>query len=247
MLRTFSRGMIGILAAAALFAQLQPARPAYEAAVVKVNTSGSNSTSANGTKSQIVFTNYSLRRLVEWAYNVKPFQVTGPGWLENVRFDIAAKYPPDTKSEDRPPMLRTLLEDRFKLVVHRESKDMPGYALMVAKSGFKLRPAEPGGNSTSTTNHGHLQIWTIKGSMALLVDLLARDLGVSVVDKTALDGVYDIALRWNDDQTPNGADADAAPSLFTALQETLGLHLQPQKVAVEIIVVDSAERSPTEN
>jgi uncharacterized protein (TIGR03435 family) len=240
--------MIGILAAAALFAQPQAARPAYEAAVVKVNTSGSNSTSSNGNKSQIVFTNNTLRRLVERAYNVKPFQVTGPGWLENVRFDIAAKYPPDTKNEDRPAMLRTLLEDRFKLVVHRESKDMPGYALMVAKSGFKLQPVEPGGSSDNSSNHGHLQVWTIKkGSMAMLGDQLARNLGVSVVDKTALDGVYDYELRWNDDQTPNGPEADAAPSLFTALQDTLGLRLQPQKVLVEIIVVDSAERSPSEN
>lgn len=78
-------------------------------------------------------TNVALKRLIERAYGVKPDQVTGPDWMEDVRCDIAAKYPPDTKSEDRPIMLRTLLEDRFKLATHRESRDLPGYALMVAK------------------------------------------------------------------------------------------------------------------
>jgi uncharacterized protein (TIGR03435 family) len=241
-------GMIVLLAAGAALAQPQDERPAYEAASVKLNTSGTGNSSSHGSKGQIVFTNQTLKRLIERAYSVKPFQVTGPGWMETVCFDIAAKYPPDTKDDNRSLMLRTLLEDRFKLAVHRESKEMPGYALVVAKSGFKLKPVEPGGSDTNS-NGGHVRTLTAKKtSMAQLADLVARWLGEIVVDKTAIDGVYDFEFRWtNDDQTPNGTDAEAAPSLLTALQETLGLRLQPQKVPVEIVVVDHVERVPSEN
>jgi len=241
--------MIALLAAGAVFAQPQDARPAYEAASVKLNTSGSGGSSSQGSKGQIVFTNQTLKRLVERACGVKPFQVTGPAWMETVSFDIAAKYPPDMRNDDRSLMLRTLLEDRFKLAVHRESKDMPGYALVAAKSGFKLKPVEPGGSGTESKGDGaRTTLAAKKTSMAGLADFVARSLGETVVDKTGIDGVYDFELRWtSDDQNPNGSDADTPPSLFIALQETLGLRLQPQKVPVEIVVVDHVERVPTEN
>lgn len=249
LMRVSSGGLIAILAASGVFAQPQDTRPAFDAASVKPNTSGSGSSSSNGSKGQIVMINLTLKRLIERAYNVQPFQVTGPEWMESVRFDIVAKYPPDTKSEDRPLMLKALLEDRFKLAVHRETKEMPGYALVVAKGGFKLKPVEPGG--TSTNSHGeHAQttLTATKTSMASLADSVARELGVTVADRTGLGGVYNFELRWtSQDQNPDNAAADDPPSLFAALQETLGLRLQPQKVPVEIIVVDHAERVPIEN
>jgi uncharacterized protein (TIGR03435 family) len=201
-------------------------------------------TSSNGSKGQVVFTNQTLKRLIERAYNLKPFQLSGPDWLDSVRFDIAAKYPPDTKNEDRTLMLRTLLEDRFKLAVHRQSKEMPGYVLMVGKK-FKLKPVEPGGSGTDSHGGRVRTLTATKTSMSSLADFIARNLGETVVDQTGLDGVYDFELRWtNDDQA---TDAESAPTLFTALQETLGLSLQRQKVPVEIVVVDHAERVPTEN
>jgi len=243
-----SRGIILLLAGGAILAQPPDTRPAYEAASVKPNTSGSGGSSSHETKGQIIFTNLTLKRLVERAYNVQPFQVTGPEWMENVRFDIAAKYPPDTKSADHPGMLRTLLEDRFELAAHRETKEMPGYAWVVAKGGFKLKPVEPGGFSTGTSGGRVLTLTATKTSMAALAELVARNLGVMVADKTGLDGVYDFELRWtSEDANPDDAGADAPPSLFVALQEILGLRLQTQKVPVEIVVVDRAERVPTEN
>lgn len=242
-------GMMVLLATGAVLAQPRDAHPVYEAASVKANTSGSGSSSTHGSKGQVVFTNQTLKRLIERAYNVKPFQVTGPGWMESVSFDIAAKYPPDTKNDDRSLMLRALLEDRFKLAVHRESKDMAGYALVLAKA-FKLKPVEPGGSGSGTDSRGgRVQTLTAKQiSMTQLADFVARSLGETVIDKTGIDGVYDFELRWtNDDQTADGIAADAAPSLFTALQETLGLRLRPQRVPVEIVVVDRVERVPAEN
>src|ERR1700733_14033613 len=102
MLPAISLAVIVLLAAGAVFAQPPDARPAYEVASVKLNASGSGSSSTNGSKGQIVFTNQTLKRLIERAYDVQPFQVTGPAWMESDRFDIAAKYPPDTKAAGPP-------------------------------------------------------------------------------------------------------------------------------------------------
>jgi uncharacterized protein (TIGR03435 family) len=249
-MRVIFEGIIGLLAIGAVWAQPQVALPAFEAASIKPNKSGSGGSSSNGSRGQIVFTNLTLKRLIERAYEVKPFQVTGPGWMEDVHFDIAAKYPPNTKTEDRPVMLRALLEERFKLAAHLDSKDMPGYALVVAKNGFKLTAVEPGRGGTSTNGGRVRTLKATRTSMEELADLIARNLGEMVMDKTGIEGVYNFEMRWAiDDAGPGGggSDADTAPSLFTALQETLGLRLQPQKVPVPIVVVDHVERVPTEN
>jgi uncharacterized protein (TIGR03435 family) len=244
-MRVTAMAMVILLGAGAGQAQT---RPAYEVASIKLNTSTSNSSSSKGTTGQVVMTNQTLKRLVERAYNVKPFQITGPDWMENVRFDIIAKYPADTKSADRVLMLRTLLVERFGLVVHRESKSLPGYLLVAAKGGFKLRPAETNGDSHINTTGGLVEVLDAgKVSMQELADFVAEQLGETVVDKTGIDGVYHFGLRWSrDDLNASGGDS-GAPTLFTALQETLGLRLQPEKVPVEIIVVDHVERVPTEN
>lgn len=224
-------------------------RPSYVVASVKPNTSGAGDSSTHGSRGQVIFTNQTLKRFIERAYNVKPIQVTGPDWMESVRFDIAAKYPPDTKPDDRSLMLRSLLEDRFKLVVHREQKEKSGFALVVAKGGFKLKPVEAGSSSTNSDGGRRLQTLTAtKTSMAQLADFVARVLEEIVVDKTGISGVYDFKLRWtNDDQNPDGPDSGPVPTLHTVLQEVLGLRLQAQKVPVEIIVVDHVERIPIEN
>jgi uncharacterized protein (TIGR03435 family) len=169
--------------------------------------------------------------------------------MESEHFDIAAKYPPGTAADDRPVMLRTLLEDRFKLVVHRETKDLPGYALVVSKHGFKLQPVEPGYGADTSSNGGRIRTLTAqRTSMALLADLLSRQLGEMVVDKTGIAGAYNFEMKWTTDDQPSAAsDAQTVPTLFTALEEKLGLRLQPQKVPVEIIVVDHVERTPAEN
>ena len=237
-----------LLAAGGVAAHAQTARPAYDVAAVKPNTSGSGDSSTRVSPGQIVFTNQTLKHYIERAYNLKPFQIAGPDWLDNVHFDVIAKYPPDTKNEDRSLMLQSLLEDRFKLAVHRETKDMQGYALVVAKGGFKLEPVEVGGNGgTHTNGNGHvLDLTAKKTSMAALAGIITNNMSEMVVDRTGVEGLYDFALRWRPDEQNSGG-ADAAPSLFTAIQETLGLRLQAQKVPVEIVVIDHIEREPTEN
>jgi uncharacterized protein (TIGR03435 family) len=217
--------------------------PTYEVASVKLDNSGSGNSSTNTSKGRIVITNHTLKSLVERAYSVKPFQVVCPEWLENVRVDITATYPPDTKREERPLMLRSLLEERFKLSAHRVSKEVQGLVLVPAKAGFKLTAVERGGSSMSS-NGGNVRTLTSKKvAMEELADFLARELDQTVLDRTGIAGVYDFDLRWaHGDQKD-----DSAPSIFTALQETLGLRLKPEKVPVDIIVVDHMERTPTEN
>ena len=194
--------------------------------------------------------NQSLKRLVERAYNVRAFQVIGPDWMESVRFDVAAKYPPDATEEDKTAMLRTLLEDRFKLAAHRESREKQAYALVVAKGGFKLKPVEPGGGSgTDTNSNGRVATVTAtRHSMAQIADFVARRLSETVVDRTGITGVYDYKFSFTmDDQTVDGVDPTGVPTLAAALQDNLGLRLQAQKVPVEFIIVDRVERVPIEN
>jgi uncharacterized protein (TIGR03435 family) len=233
------RLMVLFLAAGVMFAQ----RPTYEAAEIKVDTSGTDDDSSKGTLGQVLMHNMTLKSLIERAYTVTPPQVLGPDWLGNVRFDIAAKYPADTKPEDRDLMLRTLLEDRLKLAAHRETKEMPGYVMSVVKSGFKLKPVEPGPGGTSSHGGAVRTLTATKISLKDFTKFLARNLGQTVVDKTGVDGVYDFEIKWSREDLDG---AEAAP-LFTVLQDQLGLKLQPQKVPVEVIVVVHAEKSPVEN
>ncbi|HEY4381085.1 MAG TPA: TIGR03435 family protein [Acidobacteriaceae bacterium] len=236
-----------LLTPIAAWAQTATSRPAFDVATVKVDPCGgqrSNRQSAD----QLISTDQTLKQLVVLAYSVQPYQVTGPAWMESACFDITGKYPPGTKSDDRWRMMRTLLEDRFHLAVHRDTKDMTGYALVVAKTGFKLKRSEPGEASTSGGNQGH--VWTFSAHripMSTLAYEIADSLGDVVVDRTSLDGVYDFQLRWASDDMSAAGGANPAPSLFTALQDALGLTLQRQKVPVPVIVVDSIDRAPSEN
>jgi len=240
--------LVVCLFAAGLAGYGQDARPVYEAATIKPNVSGSNSSSTNGSKGQVVFTNVSLKRLIERAYDAKPIQVTAASWVEGVHFDITAKYPPDTKPPDRSLMLRRLLEERFGLVTHRETKELPGYSLVVGKGGLKAKTIETEDSNMNSNGDGRADTLTAKGvTMAQLADYLTRQLGEFVIDGTGLTAKYEFEMRFARDQQAAAADPDPAPSIFTALQEKLGLKLQPQKVPVSMVVVDKVEKTPTEN
>jgi uncharacterized protein (TIGR03435 family) len=241
-------GIVLFLAAVA-WPQTQVSRPAYEVASIKVNTGGGGGGSSNGTRGQVVFNNQTLQRLVERAYGVKPFEVVAADWMGSVRFDVSAKYPAEMKDEDRPVMLRTLLEDRLKLAVHRESRQIPGYALAAGKGGMKLKPVEATGDDGFDSSGDKVVTMTGKqASMASLADWLARRVGAVVVDKTGAQGVYDFKLSYTvEDRAAIAKDPDALVALISDALSPLGLRLQAQNVAVEVIVVDHAERVPTEN
>ena len=194
----------------------------------------------------------------------------GPGWMGSRAFDINAKVDVETAArwskmtqpevdEERRSMTRSLLADRFHLKFHHETREMPTLVLRGAKSGAKLQTPHPEHelqagippNRINFFGHGHME-----GHSALMSNL-ARSLaseseiaGRPVVDKTDLSGGYDFTLRWTpDDSSPGAAPADPNaqwPSLFTALEEQLGLKLTPEKQPIDIIVVESVEM-PGEN
>jgi len=236
---------IFVIALCAASAQTDP--PAFEVASVKPNHSGSGNSSTNATKGRITIENQSLKQLIERAYNVRDFSFSGPAWLDTERFDIAAKPPDGTPPSQFLPMLQNLLVERFQLVVHRKQETRSGYALMLAKADAKLEKAPDGQPSSTSSGRGTMKATAT--SMVYFAGMLARELNQPVQDMTGLTGTYNLKLDWSPDPSPSDTakDLPSGPSLFTALQEQLGLKLRPQKVEVEVLVVDSAQRVPTEN
>jgi uncharacterized protein (TIGR03435 family) len=239
--------VVAIALCAPLSLAAQDARPAFDAATVKLDA-GAGQRSNRSTADQITFKNQTLKQLVVLAYGVLPFQVEAPDWMASTHFDITAKFPVGTKYDDRMLMLRTLLEERFHLAVHHESKEVQGYALVIAKGGFKLQPSEPGEGSVSESSQGGVAFLNArKIDMPTLTYYLGDFLGEAVVDETGLKGAYDFQLRCANDNAGAPSDAESAPSVFTALQETLGVNLERKRVQIDIVVVDKADRTPVEN
>jgi uncharacterized protein (TIGR03435 family) len=189
--------------------------------------------------------NVSLHMMIEEAYDVKDFSFRGPDWLDSVHFDVKAKTGEKVKHSEMRLMLQTLLAERFQLKFHRESKEMTAYALVPAKSGFKLKPSEgEGSHINSTSGAGKAKATCQHVSMATFAEFLsARGLEHPVVDESGITGAYDFTLEWSKDQVAE----DAGPTLFTALTEQLGLRLETRKLPVSILVVDSVNRAPSDN
>jgi uncharacterized protein (TIGR03435 family) len=187
--------------------------------------------------------NFSLKQFIEQAYDVKDYAFTGPTWLADVHFDVVARTPEGTQGSQVQPMMQSLLAERFGLKVHREPKSVSGYALVAGKKPPVLREMPAGGRSNTTAGNGKMDGTNV--SMDGLADMLSRVVRQPVQNQTGLPGVMDVKLEW----TPEQADpaAEGQGSIFTALQEQLGLKLQAQKITIDAVVVDHAERVPTEN
>lgn len=273
LLATWGAGTVAMPA----LGQPQP-RPAFEVASVKPNKSGDGRVFFNTLPGgRFRASNVPLHQLILFAYRLKDFQVSGePAWIKSERFDITAKAEKDPGPDGMRPMLQTLLEDRFQLKFHRETKDMPVYALVVSKPG-KLpqsegecgpRPAVPPppepGKLPKTPCGGFFMVpGRVTGShspIGSLADILSRFVGRIVIDKTELTGKYDINLQWTpaagEFQLPPGGPPPGlpplppvdpnGPSIYAALQEQLGLKLESQKAPVETMVIDHIEE-PSEN
>lgn len=269
--------------------------PAFEVATVKPNRTDRAGGSLVLPPGRFTATNVSLKILITNAYQLSFFQVVGgPDWTSTERFDIAAKAPDGAPPEQTRAMVRALLKDRFKLVVHMETRDTPIFALVKARDGDQLGPSL----KRSTTECGPLraqraaalaEVARARGgrvpvppppsanelvvcgmrvggrggptltyragniTMAALANALRPYVGRGVVDRTGLNGEFDFDLQFSAPpttaQTGTGvpvASLDDAASIFTALQEQLGLKLEPTRGPVELMVIDSAER-PVEN
>jgi len=206
--------------------------------------------------------NVSLRSLIVMAYDVKDYQVEGPDWLRLERFDVAAKFP-QALPKDREKynaalhaMMQKMLVNRFKLVVHRDQKTLPVYALLVGKSGVKFQEGpDCDSNHQSQDNDNNHYVGTCN-AMAAFAVFLARQMDLPVLDMTGLKGLYNLTLDWVPEprQSDDGkgavsvvADIPSGPTLAAAIEEQLGLKFETRKAPIEILVVDHAERVPAEN
>ncbi|HEV2619142.1 MAG TPA: TIGR03435 family protein [Acidobacteriaceae bacterium] len=198
--------------------------------------------------------NVTLRALLEVAYELPETQMLGgPAWTSTQKFDLEAKSGPsfdqhlaslssDEAKEIKRQMLRTLLADRFHLTAHTETRERPIFALVVAKGGAKLTKSTDTG-TTLTGGRGRINIKGADDSLAILAFELSWRLGRPVIDQTGLAGRYEVSLNWaDDDAAQTASDASAAPSLFTAIQEQLGLKLQSTKGPVPVLLIDHAEK-----
>jgi uncharacterized protein (TIGR03435 family) len=222
-----------------------------------------------GTEDPGLFTckNCSLYMLVSMSHGgLAQYELSAPAWTRDARFDVSAKLPPGASEESFQLMMQDLLTERFKMAVHREKKEMPVYEMTIAKNGPKLKesgpkaaakdddapsgkfqrdkdgfPILPSG-TTMAIVPGHARLRSEDQRIAWFVDMMKGQLNAPVTDMTGLKGKYDFTLSWSWDH-----DEPIEPMLVDAVQSQLGLKLEKKKGSIQILVVDHAQRSPTEN
>jgi uncharacterized protein (TIGR03435 family) len=263
---TFAAVIVFVATAKAASTELE-----FDVASVKVNQKAEGPSQISGpTPGRFVASNTPLRFIVLYAYGLLDHQLIGaPEWMWSTSIDVAATYPSGTIPTDQDVriMVRNLLRDRFGFMAHKEQREMPTYSLTLARKDGRLgpqirrsdvdcvkwiadkRPSVDAGGASSVAPSGKrpacgmiatrkLLVGGTRTMLQLAVTLQgALGLGRPVFDRTGLTGAYDIDLQW----TPDGGDGDA-PSIFTALQEQLGLKLTPEKDQVEVLVIDKVER-----
>lgn len=234
-------------------ASAQSSTPAFEVATIKpAAPSPDGHTHINYPQGDnFSAINITLLNLMQWAYNMPQKQILNvPSWLSSTRFDIQAKADPTDQAKHLPSeqdhalkrrMVQNLFADRFHLKLHQETRNMPAYDLVLAKGGSKLQPSHSNGK-TIGTGRAHFNAEGLTTS--LIADELSQIVGRIVVDKTNLTGRYDLKLQWTPDDAP--ATDNSAPSFFTAIQEQLGLKLEPAKEPVPVLVIDHIDL-PTPN
>jgi uncharacterized protein (TIGR03435 family) len=267
--------VIGVVSIAATLHAQTP--PAFEVASIRPNTSGNaqgQGLAGPRPGGRFIAVGATLRGLVSGAWDGLQV-VGGPDWIDRSRFDIDARAGGDVPPDDMRQMLRSLLADRFSLVVHTEAREVPVFVLATARGDRRLGPNiresdaacakearsfTPSGRGGPAPACGDFRMGArslvARGMfMPAFAELMGGRTGRPVIDGTGLDAAYDLELEWSSDlglqQAPPGAAgaAELTPeglSLFTALQEQLGLRLQAARGPVDVVVIDRAEM-PTEN
>jgi len=307
--------MIGkVLPAAILFAAVaawsqNPAGPSFEVASVKASNIPMDkmrmTIARQNDPGRIHYTLMTLRDLIRMAYDVKDYQISGPEWLNSERFDVTATFPADTPKDQVPLMMQNLLAERFQMAVHREKRELPAYAMVVAKNGPKFKESAEAPEDKATGpdagggRGGGMVTFSVAGAgsmdkvvseaskmmggrggminlpgglvakkttMTALADMLSRRMDRPVLDETGLTAKYDFNLQYTPEpgERPmmfggpaaaalSGGSSDvhmpdpSGPPLPVALQQQLGLKLEPKKLPLDMVIVDKAEKIPTEN
>jgi uncharacterized protein (TIGR03435 family) len=240
MLLSKSLSLLAVAAIPVLFQTPTLVQSQFEVASVKRNNSGNHDMRLAGSIGRYSATNTPLRLLIQVAYHVQEFQIIGaPSWIDSERYDIEGKAKADLSSDQRAsPLLQALIEERFKAVMHRETKDLPVYLLTIAKSGSKLQPSkclrresdkpDPPNQPRSAfcgwvgISSGSLDAST---QMQNLAEVFSGILRRKVLDRTGLAGYFDVKLKWTADlgassNNPTPAP-DGDPSIFTVVEDNL--------------------------
>jgi len=238
--------VLGLITAWPLRAQPPDVTPTFDVASVKPHQeSNPLGTMMQELPGRIQYRRINLLAAIRRAYNVESRQIAGPAWLSTETYDIEAKLPTDAPGARLQLMLQNLLAERFHLRVHHDKKELPAYNLMLAKDGLKMHRSESGrlGYNPSRDSSGrHLRG---RITLPILANNLSDILSRPVSDQTGMDGLYDIDLNFIDDAPTQGSAI--YPGIVTALQEQLGLTLESRKALFDMIIVDQAEKIPTEN
>lgn len=272
---------IFVLASLVILLAQDAKKPEFEVASIKPAAPDARGmfirTQAGG---RVSITNMPLKEMIVLAYRVQPYQISGgPAWLESAHWDVIAKPETTPKDGELQGMLQALLADRFQLVLRKETKELPIYALVAARKDGKLgpkmieakeggcvqpdfskppAPPEPGrrpGLNCGQQMMSPRSLTAIAVPIGNIIPMLARMLGRTIVDKTGLTGKYDMTMEWVPDESivmqlppdaPKPATDGSGPTIFTALQEQLGLKLEAQKGPVDVFVIEKAEK-PSEN
>jgi uncharacterized protein (TIGR03435 family) len=240
--------------------QSAAAQPTFDIASIRMNnteTDGHHHIINNPAESHFRTVNLPLRDLIQFAYGLPDSQILGgPAWIKSIMFDVDAKsdslvdtqlhaLPSEQARQQKQWMVQALLADRFQLKAHKETRQLPVYALVVAKGGPKFKPSEING-TTIDMGRTRLHVAGSDDTVSVLARALARTLDRVVLNQTGLSGRYDLRMQWMPDDAPapmlNGApDPSDRPGIFTAIQEQLGLKLESTRGPVPVLVIDSVE------
>ena len=265
----------------------------FEVASIKQSAQDAQAQTSGGLSvdgSMVRYSALALKLYLGMAWRLKNYQIVAPDWMTSTRWDITAKLPQGSNSKQIPEMMQALLLDRFQMKMHRETREIPVYGLVIGKGGLKLKdspanPAEKGGEPAAqsanaamtsggtTVTYGNGAYFTIgnnrfegkKLSVAVIADALSRFADRPVIDMTGLEGSYDFSMEFSPEDframmiraaiaqgtvvSPEALkllDASSGDTLFNAV-EKLGLKMESRKAPIEILVIDEAQKTPTEN
>jgi uncharacterized protein (TIGR03435 family) len=254
----------GGLATTAGFSQSASATATFEVASVRVSQAGKAGGEGRRRESiqfspdSVTMRNVSFRGAIRWAYHVMDYQITGPDWMADERYDITAKSSTQVAEDQLRVMLQALLADRFRLALHKQTKELPAFLLVVAKNGPKFKESASDGELNVQPDQGRMQVTVQRAPVSQLIEGLSQILRAPVIDETGLKGKYDVTIniaKYIPDLEAarqaaggaGGAPMDPIPIIMNGIQEELGLKLESKKVPLDLLIVDRAEKVPTEN
>jgi uncharacterized protein (TIGR03435 family) len=235
---------LAVFVSGTVYGQPEASRQFEVASIKPSKAETASSSGINAGHGRIDAANVTLKRCIMGAYGLGPHQVLGgPDWLDSDRFEITAKAEQPVGVSLLMTMLQALLAERFKLALHHEARPIQAYVLEVKKNGPAL---EKGDGQGSRTSNGRGDIVATNATMDRFAEILSRQMDLPVVNHTELEGVFNLKLKWTPDNgKPTKVEEGAVPegpTIYTAIQEQLGLRLRAQKVPVDVIVIDHAEK-----